>query len=195
MVYFSGTTLGFYLSELKERYDKTGNWPRDAVALTAIERDTYWRKNPPAGYVLGADEGGRPAWLQKPKPSAPDQRAVAKAQIDTAAGSARARYVSAGQLIEEEYRLALQQAQQWRLAGNPADDVPQAVQDWADAADMTVEEAAMHIEQTDAAWQQILLSIRQVRLTGKAAINAAQDDADFKAVARPYIDQLNAMQP
>jgi hypothetical protein len=123
------------------------------------------------------------------------RRASAKRAVDQAAGNARARYVSPGQLVEEEYRLALQQTQAWRDAGSPADQVPAAIQDWADAAGITAEQAATSIEQTAAAWESVLLQIRQVRLAGKAAVDAAGDADDFAAIAQPFIDQLDAMQP
>lgn len=126
---------------------------------------------------------------------AADRRKYAKTAIDTAAGTARQRYVSAGQLVEEEYRLALQQTKDWRAAGNPAEQVPPAIQDWADATGMTAEQAASSIEQTAAAWETVLLQVRQIRLAGKAAIDAAADTDDFAAIAKQYIDQLEAMQP
>lgn len=122
-------------------------------------------------------------------------RLRAKRLIDDAAGNARARYVSAGQLVEEEYRLALQQTQAWRDAGSPADQVPPAIQAWADAAGITAEQAATSIEQTTAAWESVLLQIRQIRLAGKAAVDAAGDADDFAAIAQPFIAQLDAMQP
>lgn len=67
--------------------------------------------------------------------------------------------------------------------------------DWATASGITAEEAAVSIEQTAAAWETVLLTIRKLRLDGKVAVDNAADDADFTAIAQPYIDQLNAMQP
>lgn len=189
MIVYSATAGGFFSTSIHG-----SSIPSDAVEISSEE---YYAllDGQSAGSRIVPNDNGRPVLLEPSPVSAATRRATIKVIIDTAAGSARARYVSAGQLIEEEYRLALQQTQQWRAAGSPSDSVPQAIQDWADAANITAEEAVVSIEQTDAAWQQVLLNIRQARLAGKAAIDAAPDDADFIAIAQPYIDQLAAMQP
>lgn len=166
----------------------------DAVEITEAEYRALI-EGQGQGKQIKPDEDGRPALVDPPPVPAAERRATAKRAIDTAAGSARARYVSAGQLVEEEYRLALQQTQAWRDAGSPAGQVPAAIQDWADAAGITAEQAATSIEQTAAAWESVLLQIRQVRLAGKAAVDAAGDADDFAAIAQPFIDQLGAMQP
>jgi hypothetical protein len=121
-----------------------------------------------------------------------------KQLIDQAAGNARQRYVSVGQMVEEEYRLALHQTKEWRAAGSPSANVPAAISDWAIASGMTDEQAATDIEQTAAYWDQVLLNIRQIRLSGKTAVDNATDlgtHDDMQNVAQPYIDQLNLMQP
>lgn len=124
------------------------------------------------------------------------ERVKAKSAIDTAAGSARQRFVSAGQLIEEEYRLALQQVQAWRAAGSPAEDVPAAITGWIGATSMTAEQAAVDIEQTAAAWEQALLQIRSLRLEGKAMVDAAADDAtEITTIAGSYVQKLNDIKP
>lgn len=184
MLYDSATN-GFY---------PAGQAPEGAkVVSKSVYRDLLLQQE--KGKCIRPDEDGNPVAVDPQQPS-PDQRRVrAKQDIDTAAGSARARFVSAGQLVEEEYRLALQQTQAWRTAGNPADDIPAAIQDWSSAAGITPEQAAQSIEQTATAWEGVLLSVRQLRLNGKAAIDNAADDADFSAIAQGYIDQLNALKP
>lgn len=92
--------------------------------------------------------------------------------IDEAAGAARIAYVSKGLLIEEEYRLAKSQADEWIAAGQP-NEVPSAIQSWAQAAEMIPEEAANDILATATQWEGILTAIRDARLNGKAALNAA----------------------
>lgn len=188
-MFYSKTTNGFYDAALHGRA-----MPADAVEISEATYNALLAGQA-TGQEIRADASGMPVLAEPRRASATERRASAVGAIDTAAGAARARFVSAGQFIEEEYRLALQHVQQWRVADNPADAVPQAVQDWADAAGMTAEAAALSIEQTDAAWQQTLLCIRQARLAGKAAINAAPDDADFAAVAQPWIEQLAALRP
>ncbi|HHL2824791.1 TPA: hypothetical protein ACQ431_003022 [Citrobacter murliniae] len=57
--YYSASTIGFYLSELNPVM------PNDAVE---IDEDT-WRQylaTPPEGKVLGSDEEGKPAFVDKP---------------------------------------------------------------------------------------------------------------------------------
>ena len=126
---------------------------------------------------------------------AAERRSAAKTQLDQMAGRVRASFVSAGSLVEEEYRLALQHTQAWRAAGSPADEVPAAIHDWATAAGMNNEQAATAIEQTSAAWEGTLLNIRKLRLEGKAAIDNGADDADFDALAQPYLQQLRELMP
>jgi len=72
------------------------------------------------------------AHLHPPIP-ADVRRKAAKDSIDLAAGKARDAFVSPGQYVAEEYRLAKQQADEWIAAGKPANDVPPAVAVWAQA--------------------------------------------------------------
>lgn len=58
---------------------------------------------------------------------------------------------------------------------------------------IVAEQAAQDILDTGAAWMSALSAIRQARLLGKAAVDAAADAADFDAVAAPYIAQLEAI--
>jgi hypothetical protein len=188
-MFYSQATGGFYLLEMHSE-----EIPADAVEISA-EEHSFLIEGQSKGKQIQPDENGYPILVDPPPIPVVERRATAKRAVDTAAGNARARYVSAGQLIEEEYRLALQQTLQWRTAGSPAESVPQAIQNWATAAGITAEEAATSIEQTAAAWETVLLTIRKLRLDGKVALDNAADDADFTAIAQPYIDQLNAMQP
>lgn len=126
---------------------------------------------------------------------APAARLAAKVRIDRAAGKARARYVSAGELVEQEYLQAKRATEAWRADGSPAGDIPADIQVWADAAGMTAEQAAQDIEATAAGWAQVLTAIRQIRLSGKSAIDAAPDATDYSDTAAPYIAQLDALQP
>ena len=146
--------------------------------------------------MFAAAQGTATAYTAPPVAEvAPAARLRAKVAIDTAAGSARARYVSAGELVEQEYLQAKRSVEEWRAAGSPAGSVPEDIMVWADASGMSAEQAAQEIEATAAGWAQVITAIRQIRLTGKAAIDAAADAADYTATAQPYIDQLDAMQP
>lgn len=169
MLYFKHPeTSAVYAYESAEEKDR--NRP-ELVAMTPEEIDAHL--NPP----IPADA----------------RRKAAKDSIDAAAGDARRAFVSVGWGVEEEYRLAKQQADEWVAAGKPANDVPPAVAVWAQARGWTAEQAAQDILDTEAAWMSALAAIRQARLLGKAAVDAAADDADFDAVAGPYIAQMEAI--
>lgn len=130
---------------------------------------------------------------EEPPVPADARRKAAKDSIDLAAGKARDAFVSPGQYVAEEYRLAKQQVDEWIAAGKPANDVPPAVEVWAQARGWTAEQAAQDILDTEAAWMSALSAIREARLLGKAAVDAAPDEADFDIVAAPYIAQLEAI--
>ncbi|WP_162628802.1 hypothetical protein [Marinobacter bohaiensis] len=129
-----------------------------------------------------------------PAPPEPRSRELLKADIDRAAGRARARFVSPGDLVEQEYREAERAAQQWQDAGEPSDAVPSEVQVWADAAGMSASAAAQDIIQTGHSWRGVLSQVRSIRLQGKAAVDAAAD-SDAEAVAQGHVDQLDALGP
>lgn len=195
-IFFSNISKSFLIGSMSGEYEANGNWPSDAVELTTAEQDTYWKKNPPEGKELGANSSGRPLWVDIAPALIADRRDAAKKSIDQAAGDARSGYVSRGEFIGEEYSLALRQCQEWRLAGSPALAVPLSISDWAIASGMTDEQAAVDIEQTAQYFETTLLTIRQIRLSGKAAVDSAVDlgtHTDMSDVAQLYIDQLNAM--
>jgi hypothetical protein len=191
-MFYSRSANGFYTAEIHGE-----NIPSDAVEITAKEYRALI-EGQSQGKRITADENSAPFLAEMDTASIAGRRTSAKQTIDTAAGNARGRYVSVGQMVEEEYRLALQQVKDWRAAGSPAANVPAAISDWAIASGMTDEQAATDIEQTAAYWDQVLLNIRQIRLSGKAAVDNATDlgtHDDMQNVAQPYIDQLNLMQP
>jgi hypothetical protein len=128
-------------------------------------------------YVLASSE----AWTKED----------AKKAIDLAAGKARFSNVSSGTLIGDEYQLTINQVTAWRNADSPINAVPLTIQSWANATGLTAELAAQNIESTAAAYETTLANIRDIRLTGKAAVEA--ETGDFVAVAKTYIDQLNAI--
>lgn len=132
----------------------------------------------------------------EPEKPVAERKADLCKKIDLAADEARKRFVSPGDLIEKEYEVALQQAKDWLDAGMP-DPVPSAVQSGMAASNntLTAEQAAQQILDMAAAWEGVLMATREVRLTGKAAVNAAADDADFDAVAQPFLGQLEAIKP
>lgn len=111
--------------------------------------------------------------------------------IDLAAGRARFRIASSGVFVDQEYLLAEQAVKQWRLEGNPTENVPDELQSWVDASGFTLEDAAQDIEYNAIGFKYMFAMIRRARLTGKAAIQAA--NAGFSVIAQTYIDQLDAL--
>lgn len=189
---YSQTTSGFYSRGLHG-----DSIPADAKLISDSEYKTLINGQS-QGKVIAADENGMPILIDPAIPTPLKRRNNAKTAIDIAAGQARQRFVSSGQLIDMEYKLAQEQTKAWRDAGSPAGDVPLAVSDWAAAAGMTDEQAAQDIEATAQAWEMVLLTVRQIRLAGKAAVDAATDQGtadDMANVAQAYIDQLDALTP
>lgn len=140
-------------------------------------------------YNVNTDTSALPATLLL----GPAQKKLVS-QVDTAAGNARQAFVSAGYLIEEEYRLAKTEAVAWREAGEPA-EVPVSVQDAADAMGITPSQAAQEIVDTATAWESALADIRRQRLAGKAAVRAAETVDAAEQAAHDAIVALNGYRP
>lgn len=122
-----------------------------------------------------------------------EHRQCAKDSLDQAAGRARMRFVSPGDLVDQEYREAEAAAKAYKDAGYTG-IVPVAVQCWADATGQTAAWAADDILAAGQQLRDVLASIRAKRLAGKAAVDAALD-ADIESTAAQYIAQLDAMAP
>ena len=163
---------------------------------------THWVTGSPTHYYgIVADDAdtSAPGVLQEIPESewqsiTQQRRAQASADIDSAAGDARTRFVSAGYLIEEEYRQALNAVQRWRTAGSPLDSVPPEIQSGADYGDLDAESAAVEIEQTAAAWESVLNEIRALRLNGKRAVSDAPA-VELRNVEREYVGLLGSLSP
>lgn len=115
----------------------------------------------------------------------------AKKAIDQAAGRARFRFMSVGTLLNEEYRLTAEQVKAWRDAGSPENDIPDTLQSWMNASGMTAEEAAKNIEATHVGFNAALAGIRDIRLLGKALIDAATED--YSSIAATVINDLETL--
>lgn len=66
--FFSKSELAFYPSSLKSDYINAGTFPSDTVEVSQEVRDEF-NFNAPAGFTLGADDDGMPAWVEIPKES------------------------------------------------------------------------------------------------------------------------------
>lgn len=115
--------------------------------------------------------------------------------IDTAAGSARAAFVSPGSYIDQEYLLAKQEAADWLANGKDVKAIPSSVQDHISMFDVDAETAATEIVATAEQWEQALGAIRSARLGGKAAVSRAVTIEETEAAAQQAIEQLNKYRP
>lgn len=133
--------------------------------------------------------------------SIPMNRLISAAQlqlynlIDTAAGNARAAFVSPGSYIDQEYLLAKQEAQAWLDNGKDANAIPSSVSDHMAMFEVGAEAAATEIVATAEAWETALREIRQLRLGGKAAVRKAETIEAAEAAAQAAIEQLNRYRP
>ena len=129
----------------------------------------------------------------EPAPAA-DRRLSACTAIDTAAGAARTRFATNSAFIETEYQRAYDTATAWINSGYQ-NEAPAPVKSDADAYGRTEQEAAQYIKATGDYWFSKLDAVRDIRLKGKQAVETAPDDADFMAIAQPFIEQLEALKP
>lgn len=117
------------------------------------------------------------------------------ASIDTAAGRARAAFVSPGTLVEQEYHLSKQEASDWLANGKDETAIPSSVADHMVMFDVGAEAAAQEIVATAEQWEQALATIRSARLRGKAAVSNAETIEAAELAAKAAIDALNAIRP
>ncbi|CFV36210.1 tail assembly chaperone gp38 [Yersinia pseudotuberculosis] len=92
MIYFSATTMGFYLESMKDDGSYSDNWPADTVHLKDDETEAYWRKSPPSGKALGA-VNRRPAWVDIPQLTA-EEITAQKAEFVTQAKLKKSKLIS-----------------------------------------------------------------------------------------------------
>lgn len=186
--YFSPGNLEFFAGDLRERYIASGTWPDDAVEVTDEEWQAYAASNAPEGKQLGADQNGRPCWVKESQQGVDIRRQDALNQLDNAADRVRAADRSVGQYLDAEYQLVAQALIEYR--NNPEGEVPDAIESYAAAEGLTIGNAAQQIAEAAARAEDLLQSVRRIRLAGKAAIRAESDNSDFHFIAQIYIEQL-----
>lgn len=120
------------------------------------------------------------------------ERLDAKNRVDIAAGNARLKYAAHGWGVESEYRLAAAEVAEWRTNGSDVNNVPDSLGTWVNASGMTVEEAAVDIETQAAFFNTLLNTIRNLRLTGKAAVQNSLPE-DIESTTQSYIGSLNSV--
>ncbi|KIN13904.1 hypothetical protein [Halomonas sp. KHS3] len=116
-------------------------------------------------------------------------------EIDTAAGNARAAFVSPGSYIDQEYLLAKQEASDWLAGGKDETAIPSSVSDHMAMFEVSAEAAAQEIVATAEQWETALRDIRNLRLSGKAAVQRADTIEAAEESAQQAIEQLNRYRP
>ena len=114
-------------------------------------------------------------------------------RIDAKAGEVRQRFAR-DWLIDEEYTLAANQAQAY-VDNGYSGEVPETVQAWADAAGMSVQNAADDILETRDAYNTALEAVRRIRLTAKKAVAQAATVRAAYDIAEQAVTDLDAVTP
>lgn len=189
MYLYSPSTLGFYIKELHKE-----TVPEDAIEITTAEYEDCLHAIS-KGHQLSVSNGS--VRIEKNASRSLDELiGNYLIHVDKEAGNARQRFVSSGQLIEEEYREALQSVKEWRLEGSPEENVPEEILVWAEATfEGDVEQAAQSIENTARDWKEALSSIRKLRLEGKLVISKVTDISELEPLAEEYLTKLKNIKP
>lgn len=115
-----------------------------------------------------------------------------KTLIDQACGAKRAAAISVGDYISEEYRRAYEDAMSYKAAGYIG-TVPASVASWKTVSGMTNTAAADDIIATRDSYMALLDAVRDIRLSGKAAVDAAATSADILAAITAVNTSLEAL--
>ncbi|RMQ48615.1 hypothetical protein ALQ04_01965 [Pseudomonas cichorii] len=180
--FYSSTTGCTYLPQVHG-----DQIPEDAVQISE-EIYTSVIANPPVGKVRSHDASGLPV-LVDPVQVIPTAEELCE-QIDSV------QLVSALEALRAlEYSLASSEAQAFKVAGYPVDDVPRAVAAYV-INGRTPQEAADLILQASADSADMVYRIREVRLAAKERVRtlvAAGEHDQAKAVVIEAIDQIKGL--
>lgn len=129
-----------------------------------------------------------------PPPPLTQIKAAAASAIDSAAGAARARYITIAPGQEATYQIKAEQAAAYKSAGYPADASPWALIDLeAQATGSTPRNTADLVLATRDAWVQIAAQIEAARIGGKQAVAQAADGAAVDAARDVTLATLEAI--
>lgn len=128
----------------------------------------------------------------KKYPALADLKQQSYADIDAAAGAARARYITVAPGQSETYQENAADAAAYANAGYPADSTPYPwVHAEATALGVPAAQVAQTITATKAAWITLGTGIEALRMKGKALVNQASTEAQVLTTSRGYIAALN----
>lgn len=173
-MFYSESTGGFYTAEIHG-----DNIPADAVEITA-EYHAELLAAQSAGKRIEPDANSHPVAVDPPPPSLADVQAASASSIDTAAGAARARYITTANGQDATYLLKAADADRYKAAGYPAAQITSypwvrakaramiaapAAADYLDAADLIIA--------TRDTWIAKGADIEEARENGKRAVSTA----------------------
>jgi len=122
------------------------------------------------------------------------QKAEAKISVDVSASTQRAKYITIGYGQEMTYLQKLQEAEDYKTAGYPADMTGyEFVEAEKNAIAGTGQDAADSIIATAAAWKVKGIAIEEERRTGKIAVDAAADVAAVESARDAAIALIEAI--
>lgn len=127
-------------------------------------------------------------------PTHEEMRARLKDAIDLAAGQARARFISPGILMDQEYLATEIAAQRYKEANYPQGEAPLEVRSWMESYGLAEKEATDGILARADGMRKMLAIIRDIRMKGKAAVSKADMDYIPEA-AKPFLDKLKSLAP
>lgn len=81
----------------------------------------------------------------------------------------------------------------WVARGVSDEAIPMEIDIWAKCEGISPKEAACHIAECAANYEQVIRDIRFIRLTGKSTIRKSDDDADFSKISNFFIRQLKEL--
>ncbi|MDF2792324.1 MAG: putative tail fiber assembly-like protein [Pseudomonas orientalis] len=164
-MFASKTTRGFYDPEIHT------SMPDDVVEITS-EKHAELLAGQSEGKIIAWDSNGLPVLVDPivALPSCPELCV----QIDDAADTAR-KIVAGDPLRAVEYQRAADEAQAFKDAGYPDDEVPPMVAAWA-ISGRTAQQAANSILGEAAAYNNALICIRTTRLAAKEQIRGLMLD-------------------
>ncbi|MCL7998006.1 hypothetical protein M8994_07100 [Brucella sp. 21LCYQ03] len=116
-----------------------------------------------------------------------DLKANLKAQVDASAETERLKYITPGHGQAMTYQQKVTEAQAFKAATNPqATDYPILSSEVGITAD-TLAEVADTVLTAFAQWQQIGAMIESIRLGAKRDIDAAEDEAEARAIVEAIV--------
>ena len=115
--------------------------------------------------------------------------------VSTAAMADKVRSFSGNisQLLNIKYQQVVAAHSCWYAKRYDEAKCPEEITAWAHAEGISALQAAFDIAEAAANREEMIRQIRTIRLEGKAAIRDANDEADFAAIARPFIERLEGI--